>query len=48
MVARFLERSIPFTTSATVECRPKGVAIGAISTSSLLCFENVSDRLEFQ
>ncbi|MBD2565654.1 MULTISPECIES: hypothetical protein [Nostoc] len=47
MIARLPERSIPFTTLAEVECRPKGI-VGAISTSSLLRFQNVSDRLELQ
>ncbi|MCC5649840.1 hypothetical protein LC609_08290 [Nostoc sp. XA013] len=47
MIGCLPERSIPFTTSAEVECRPKGI-VGAISSSSLLRFQNVSDRLELQ
>ncbi|WP_347242425.1 type II toxin-antitoxin system VapC family toxin [Nostoc sp. FACHB-888] len=47
MIACLPERSIPFITSAEVECRPKGI-VGAISSSSLLRFQNVSDRLELQ
>ncbi|MEH1847203.1 MAG: hypothetical protein V7L25_20025 [Nostoc sp.] len=32
-IARLPERSMPFTTSAAVECRPNDVAIGAIMRS---------------
>jgi hypothetical protein len=32
-IARLPERSIPFTTSVAVECRPNSVVIGAIMHS---------------